>query len=43
MNDLIHNTENNALSFEDFKNENGISYWWASDVMKLKEDNSTKK
>lgn len=25
---------NNAiLSFEDFKNQNGIVYWWASEVM----------
>lgn len=23
------------LSFEDFKNENGISYWWASDLMMM--------
>lgn len=23
----------NPLSFEDFKNENGITYWWASDLM----------
>jgi len=22
-----------ALSFEDFRNENGITYWWASDLM----------
>jgi DNA-damage-inducible protein D len=23
------------ISFEDFKNENGASFWWASDVMKM--------
>lgn len=23
------------LSFEDFKNENGIIYWWASDLMRM--------
>jgi DNA-damage-inducible protein D len=31
--DLVNNTENNNLSFEDFKNENGMCYWWASDLM----------
>jgi DNA-damage-inducible protein D len=25
--------ERNTLSFEDFKNQNGITYWWASDLM----------
>ena len=25
----------NSLTFEDFKHENGISYWWASDVMTM--------
>lgn len=29
----VHNTNNNSLSFEDFKNENGITFWWASDLM----------
>lgn len=29
----IHNPNNNSLSFEDFKNENGLTYWWASDLM----------
>ena len=29
----IKNTNKNALSFEDFKNENGTTYWWASDLM----------
>ena len=27
--------DNNFPSFEDFKNENGITYWWASDIMKM--------
>ena len=27
--------ENTAISFEDFKNENGITYWWASDLAKM--------
>lgn len=31
--DEIENANNKALSFEDFKNENGITYWWASDLM----------
>lgn len=26
---------NNSLSFEDFKNENGAAYWWASDLMSM--------
>lgn len=26
---------NQKLTFEDFKNENGIIYWWASDFMKM--------
>lgn len=30
----ITNVDNN-LSFEDFKNENGIVYWWASDLMQM--------
>lgn len=25
----------NKLSFEDFKNENGITFWWATDLMKM--------
>lgn len=33
--EVIHNSENNSLSFEDFKQENGITYWWASDLMKM--------
>ena len=27
--------EENELTFEDFKNENGNSFWWASDLMKM--------
>lgn len=29
----IQNSDINSLSFEDFKNQNGITYWWASDLM----------
>lgn len=25
--------ENNIITFEDFKNQNGITFWWASDLM----------
>jgi len=35
MNELIHNTDGGELSFEDFKQENSITYWWASDLMKM--------
>jgi len=35
MSELVHNPENNGLSFEDFKQENGVTYWWASDLMKM--------
>ncbi|MFV0484351.1 MAG: damage-inducible protein [Bacteroidales bacterium] len=31
----IQETGNEGLTFEDFKNENGITYWWASDMMKM--------
>lgn len=34
MDDTLKPTEN-GLSFEDFKNENGITYWWASDLMQM--------
>ena len=30
--DIIKN-EGDTLNFEDFKNENGITYWWAGDYM----------
>ena len=33
MSGVVHNGE--KLSFEDFKNENGITYWWASDLMQM--------
>ncbi|MGE3824175.1 MAG: BRO family protein, partial [Bacteroidia bacterium] len=33
--DEIQNTNNSSLSFEDFKNENGITFWWASDLMTM--------
>lgn len=26
---------NNSFTFEDFKNENGITFWWASDIMTM--------
>lgn len=29
----IRKSEGHQLDFEDFKNENGITYWWASDLM----------
>ena len=32
---IVHNTGANNLSFEDFKQENGITYWWATDLMKM--------
>ena len=37
MNELINlDGENDGiLTFEDFKNENGIIYWWASDLAKM--------
>lgn len=35
MSELIHDTEGGTLSFEDFKHENGITYWWASDLMRM--------
>lgn len=31
MGDIITKTDD--LSFEDFKNQNGITYWWASELM----------
>jgi DNA-damage-inducible protein D len=31
--DNLENLNSNTLSFEDFKNENGITFWWASDLM----------
>ena len=33
--DETQNKSKNSLSFEDFKNENGITYWWASDLMNM--------
>jgi DNA-damage-inducible protein D len=33
--DEMQNSDNNVLSFEDFKNENGITFWWASDLMTM--------
>jgi len=34
MADIVEEQNVNP-SFEDFKNENGITYWWASDLMKM--------
>jgi len=33
MNEVEIYNNNNGLSFEDFKNQNGFVYWWASDLM----------
>lgn len=33
--DEIEIIDNSFPSFEDFKNQNGITYWWASDIMKM--------
>jgi DNA-damage-inducible protein D len=33
MEELQIPSEANNLSFEDFKNENGMTFWWASDLM----------
>ena len=33
--DEIQNTNKGSLSFEDFKIENGLPYWWASDLMTM--------
>lgn len=32
MNDITSSTE---LTFEDFKNHNGITFWWASEFMRM--------
>ena len=32
MDELIKSS-GEPLTFEDFKNENGITYWWASDLI----------
>lgn len=34
MNELIK-SDGDKLTFEDFKNENGITYWWASDLANM--------
>jgi DNA-damage-inducible protein D len=31
----VENKGGEKLTFEDFKNENGITYWWASDIMQM--------
>lgn len=35
-------TPDNLPTFEDFKKENGISYWWASDLMRMLNYNDMK-
>lgn len=30
---ILH--KNNEYSFEDFKNENGLTFWWATDLMRM--------
>lgn len=35
MNEIVPEDESRLLSFEDFKHENGITYWWASDMMAM--------
>ncbi len=35
MNNIPVESTKNTLSFEDFKHENGITYWWASDLMTM--------
>ena len=32
---MDNNEGNTTLTFEDFKNQNGLVYWWASDVMRM--------
>jgi DNA-damage-inducible protein D len=32
---LTHAASGGGLTFEDFKHENGITYWWASDLMRM--------
>lgn len=34
MGDIVSKNDN-SLSFEDFKNQNGITYWWATDLMTM--------
>jgi DNA-damage-inducible protein D len=34
MDELIK-SDGEKLTFEDFKNENGITYWWASDLLQM--------
>ncbi len=33
MNELNPDNQNNIMTFEDFKNTNGVTYWWATDIM----------
>lgn len=34
MSDVLK-SENNEVTFENFKNENGMPFWWASDLMRM--------
>jgi DNA-damage-inducible protein D len=31
----IENSDGQKLTFEDFKNENGLTFWWATDLMRM--------
>ncbi len=35
MSEIAESGHNEIPSFEDFRNENGITFWWASDLMKM--------
>jgi DNA-damage-inducible protein D len=35
MSEIAKYEDSEQPSFEDFKNENGLTYWWASDLMKM--------
>ncbi len=35
MDELQTNDQSNIPSFEDFKNENGMTFWWATDLMTM--------
>ena len=35
MSEELFKQEDKEPTFEDFKNENGFTYWWASDLMTM--------
>jgi DNA-damage-inducible protein D len=35
MSDIEKDFLTNEITFEDFRNENGMSFWWATDLMKM--------